>query len=211
VVLRSNGAVRGENPSSNRDSVNAHGNPLKEDRENRLSSRSAGLGNVENTEGDLCEDKGANDQADPNVLETGLTKELSEAGKAVLDAISQRNSPDTRSPDSRDNHDRAGNENTLGRSVDIAEEERVRVVGLPGREEHRQARAESRDNTSRRGSQAHGSGSEQTAERAVQRVNAVVEEFAEAAGGSGSSSLLSVEVIHCLIHEETERETEVEP
>ncbi|KAI6748247.1 hypothetical protein HG531_008789 [Fusarium graminearum] len=143
--------------------------------------RSASLGNVENTEGNLCEDERAEDQTDPDILEACLTEHLSKAGETILDAVSQRNGPDTRSPNARNDHDSTGNKNTLGGTVDVAEEESVSVVGLPGREEHRQAGAERGDDTGCRGSEAHGGGSEQTSQRAVERVDTVVEKFTEAA------------------------------
>lgn len=125
--------------------------------------------------------------------------------------MSQRNGPDTGAPNARHDHNCTGDEDALRRTVDHTEVKSMCVVGFPGREEHGQAWAQRGEDTSGRATQAHGGCFEKTGQRAVERVNTVVEEFTESARGSGSSSLLSVEVIHCLVCEETERKAEVKP
>lgn len=85
------------------------------------------------------------------------------------------------------------------------------VVGLPGREEHGQARAQSSKDASARCAKAHRSRLEQTGQCAVERVDTVVEELAETAGSSGSPGLLSVHIVQGLVHEQTESEAKVQP
>lgn len=85
------------------------------------------------------------------------------------------------------------------------------VVGLPGREEHRNARAESCEDARLGGPQAHGGSFEEGGQGAVQGVDAVVEELTESARGAGAPRLLSVEVVHRLVHEKTQREAQVQP
>lgn len=83
------------------------------------------------------------------------------------------------------------------------------VVCLPSREEHGQAWDESCEDSRLGSAEAHGSSLEKTGQSAIQGVNAVVKELAKSARGSGTSRLLAVEVVHCLVHEETESEAVV--
>lgn len=108
-------------------------------------------------------------------------------------------------------HEGAGNEETFSRTIDEAEVERVSVVRLPCREVHGNTRAQRGEDTRRAGSQSEGGCFEQTGECAVERVNAVVKEFAEAARGSGSASLLAINIVHGLVHEEAKSEAKVQP
>lgn len=64
--------------------------------------------------------------------------------------------PDVGSPDPRGYHDAASNKETLCRSVDDAEIERVGVIGLPCGKEHGKTGAQGSKDTHVRRAQAHG-------------------------------------------------------
>lgn len=87
----------------------------------------------------------------------------------------------------------------------------MRVVCLPGREEHGKAGTQGSEDTGFRGTKSHGGGLEQAGKGAVERIDSVVEELTEAAGSACSSSLLSVDVVHGLVHEQSEGKAHVEP
>lgn len=125
--------------------------------------------------------------------------------------VVKRRRPDTGSINARENHDGACNQNALCRTVDDSKVQSMGMVGLPGREEHRKARAESCKDTGRRGTQTHRGGLEQAGKGAVERVDSMVEEFAESARSSRSPGLLSVQVVEGLVHEQSECEAKVQP
>lgn len=83
------------------------------------------------------------------------------------------------------------------------------VVRLPSREEHGNARAEGGKNARFGGTQTHGGGFEEGGEGAVQGVDTVVEKLTEPARSAGAPRLLSVEVVHRLVHEEAQCEAQV--
>lgn len=211
VVVLHERAVRRKDPERNRDGVDGHGNPLEEDGQDGEAVGAAGLDNVEDAERNLGKDERADNETNPDVSEGSLAQKVSKAGEAAVQTESQRLSPDLRAPDTRHDHDGASDEDTFGGTVDDAEVEGVRVVRLPGREEHGEAGAQRGEDASWRSAQTHGGRLEQTGEGAVEGIDSVVEELAEAARGSCSSRLLAVKVIHSLVHEETKSEAEVNP
>jgi len=97
------------------------------------------------------------------------------------------------------------------RPVKVPQVQRMRVVRLPGGEEHRQAWHQSGEDSGFAGSQSHGSSLEEGAQGAVQAVNAVVEELTEATRGAGSARLFAVDIVHGLVHEETKSEAIIQP
>lgn len=85
------------------------------------------------------------------------------------------------------------------------------VVRLPGGEEHRNARAQRGEDAGLGGAEAHGGRFEKRREGAVERVDAMVEKLAESARRAGAPCLLAIDIVHGLVHEEAEREADVEP
>lgn len=70
------------------------------------------------------------------------------------------------------------------------------MVRLPSGEEHGQTRHEGRECANVGCPQAHGGRLEKACQRAVERVDAMVKQFTEGAGGPRAPSLLSINVIH---------------
>lgn len=211
VVLLHEGAVWGVDPGADTQGEDGHGRPLGEDGQHGQTLLAASAGDVVEAEGNVADEEGQQDQADPYVAEGGLAKHGSEAGQSIAQGGGEGQRPDVRAPDARGDHDAAGDEEALGRSIDDAEIEGVGVIGLPCGKEHGEAGTERSEDAGVGGSQTHGGGFEQAGQGTVQGVDSVIEEFAEAARGSGPPRLLPIHVVHGLIHEQAEGEAEVEP
>lgn len=211
VVVRHQRAVWRREPEANGRSKSNDSAPLHENGCNRKVVGVASFDDVVNAERNVGEDHGNNDQTNPDISERCLANHAMQTGQSVAKQVNDGLGPNLGTPDSGNNHHEASNEDTLSRAVDVAEIERMGVVGLPGREEHWQDWAEGSEDTSWRSAQAHGSRFQQTGQCTVERVDAVVEELAETARCSGSSSLLSIDVVHGLVHEEAESKAEVDP
>ena len=210
VVFGHQCRVGAEEPGADAEGKGDNRGPLEEDGEKRLVARQAGIDDVDDAERNV-EEHGANEAVDPNVLE-GLVAQVLfvQAEEAEdLEVIGQSFGPDLRTKKSAGRHHQAGDQESLCRAVDESEVECMGVVSFPGREPHGQAGAQRSEDTGLGGTQTHGGGFEQTSERAVETVNAMVEELSEAAGGSGASGLFAVDIVHRLVREEAESETEV--
>lgn len=212
VVLGAKGRVRRVDPCANSEGEHCHRRPLQKDGSHRLATRATGLDDMKDAEGDMGREQGEDNHADPDVTDGGLAQQVSKAEHVLLVTLPKLNNglgPDTRAVDPGDNHDTAGDQDALGRAVDSAQVQSVGVVRLPGREEHGQARDESREDAGLGAAETHGGGLEETGQGAVQRVDSVVKELAESARSSCSAGLLSIEIVHGLVHEKTEGEAEV--
>lgn len=215
VVVRADGRVRAECPGANAEREDGHGRPLEEDRQDGLVARLPRLDDIVDAKRNVPNEKRAGDEGDPDVAEAEISKELRRhpqradnvhaAGKDIDQALR----PNSRAAVAANRHNRAGDQDALGRSVEVSKIQGVRMVRLPGREEHGKAGDEGREDARLRGSQAHSPHFQKTSKCAVQAVDAVVEQFAQPARGTGPSRLLAVDIVHRLVHEESEGEAVV--
>lgn len=157
VVVCHQGAVRREHPGSHSKRKDGHWRPFSKDRRYGKALLLPGQGDIVQAEGDVADQQGRDDQANPDISERRLAKHLRQPRQAVAQSIGKRQSPDMRAPNPRGNHDATSNKQALGRAVDDAQIQCVGVVCLPGGKEHGQARAEGRKDASIRCSQTHGS------------------------------------------------------
>lgn len=211
MVLLHERAVRREDPQTNGNGIYGHRSPLKKDRGDGEAVLASRLDDVVHAERDLGKNERADDEADPDVSEGGLTEEIGQAGQVLAQEVVHGLSPDPRTINARHDHDQAGNEQAFGGTVDNAQVECVCMIGFPGREEHGEARTQRGEDTGVGGSQTHGGRLEQAGESAVERIDTVVEEFAETARGSRSAGLFAIDIVHGLVHEQSEGEAEVDP
>lgn len=210
VVLGHQGRVWAIEPGATAEGENDDRGPLEEDRKKRFAARPAGVDDVDNAKRNVDE-HGADEEVDPDVLEGGVAQVLFGQPKETehVEVVGQSFGPDFRTVEPADRHEQAGDQNSLRWSVDVSEVEGMGVVGFPGREPHGQAGAHRSEDTGLRGAQTHSRSFEQAGECAVETVDAVVEELSEAAGGSGTSRLFAVDIVHRLVSEEAESKAEV--
>lgn len=211
MVVAHKRAVRRSEPCGASGGENGDGHPLKEHWEDGQVLLPSGLDDVNNAEWNVPDKQREDNHANPDVSGGSFANHFGEARKRVSPEEMDRLCPHLRAVDTRENHNGASNEQAFRRTVKVSEIQSVGVVSLPGREEHGQARNQGCENTGRARSQSNSGGFEETGECAVEGVDTVVEKFTEAARGSGSASLLAVDVIHGLIHEQAECEAKVHP
>lgn len=82
--------------------------------------------------------------------------------------------PDLRSVDSGKNHDYNRNDQSLGRPIEISEIQCMRMVCLPCREEHWQARDQSRKSPELCRTKAHCGGVKHAGKGAIKRVDSMI-------------------------------------
>lgn len=208
LAERRKGAVQ---PKANGEEVDGKGSPLEKDWRNGQILPPARLHNM------LDAARNVEEQADddghwPDVA-YGQVAQLLCVAKCVLFAqhLHDRRLPNLRTAEARNSHDGSGNEQTLGGAIDVAQVESMRVVCLPGRKEHGNARAQGGENTSLGAAESHGGRLEKGRKCTVERIDAVVEQLAESARGAGAAGLLAIDIVHGLVHEEAECETKIYP
>lgn len=211
VVLPAQGREGAIEPEADREEVDCEGRPLEKNRRQGQVLSAACLDYMLDTPWDVHE-KSRDDDQDPNVAHGKIAKLVGVAESVLLaQYFNDWRCPNLWAVDTREGHDGGGNEQALGRAVEVAQVESVTVVSLPSREEHRNARAKGRENTRFGGAQAHGGSLEERGEGAVQGVDTVVEELTKPTRSAGAPRLLSIEVVHRLVHEEAQREAKIQP
>lgn len=209
MVVTHERAVWRKHPGTGADGEDGHWDPFHKHGKNREALCLTRTGNVQDAKGDVAGNQQENQHANPDIPERDISNEVSHSLQVVAPDVCQRLRENVRPVDSRDDHDTAGNKEAFCRTIEEAKIQRVRVVRLPRREEHGEARDKRSEDAGRRCAQPHGGRFEQAGECAVERVDAVVEELSQAARGSGSSGLLSVDIVHRLVHEESECKAKV--
>lgn len=213
VVLTPQRRVRAVQPRPDRERVHRHGRPLEEDGEHGLPPRPPRPHHVQHAERHVPEHERADDDGDPGVADGVFSDEVGVPEQVLGPAgeLDDGARPDVRAENTGERHDGGGDQEALGGAVEVAQVQGVRVVGLPGGEEHGEAGAQSGEDARLGRAERHGGRLQQAAQRAVQRVDAVVEELSQSARCPCPPRLLPVHVVHRLVHEESEREAEVEP
>ena len=215
VVFLGEGRVGRVEPGEGGEDEDGHRGPLEEDREDVLTAGEARFNDVVDAEGHMGKEDGETQEPDPDVDEGDVAQDRVGEAEKVEDCgdrkLAEGLRPDAGPVVAGDEHHQAGEQDALGRTVDVAQVKRVRVVGLPGREEHGQGRGESCEDARLRGTETECSSFEQRGECAIERVDAVVEELTQTGRGSGAASLLAVDIVESLVHEETESEAVVDP
>lgn len=209
MVLLHQGAMGRVNPETNGEGINSHGNPLKEDGSDWQPLSTARAYNIVDADRYVTSDQGPNDKRNPDIEHGCVADGLSHLGQLASEKTRYGFRPYIRAVNSRNGHDGAGDKDTLRRTIEPSEIERVCMICFPCGEEHGEARAESGVDTGLGGSETHGSSFQKTAQGAVQRVYSVVKEFTQTARSTSSASLFAVDIVHGLVHEKAECETEV--
>ena len=110
----------------------------------------------------MGDEEGEEERWDPTVTEGQVVEEL-----LVANHVGDAEGPDLRAVVARDDHDGAGEDEALGRAVEVAEVEGVRVVGFPGREEHGEAGHEGGEGAGFGRAKTHGGGFAETGKGTV--------------------------------------------
>ena len=115
VILISQRRVRAQQPSSNRESENCHRRPLQENRRDRKPIATTGCDYVFDAEGDVCSEKGDDNDAHPHISECNIAK----AGwpKSWPEKVDERLRPDPWSVVACDSHYRASEDKTFSWTV----------------------------------------------------------------------------------------------
>lgn len=90
----------------------------------------------------MCQAESKQQNRTPEIEEAGLAQEL-----FVTEERRKRRRPEGRAVVAREDHDERGDDQTFGGTIEIAEEQGVGVVCLPGREEHGQCGDERGEST----------------------------------------------------------------
>lgn len=221
VVVEKSGVWRKE-PAESARGEGDDGEPFEEDGEDRESVPATSANNVADAnsvsyskgcswfenipEWHMSDKDGAQEDGDPEVAQGVVAKESLEAN-----LVGDGSNPHGLTIISACNQYAAGNNQTLGRSIDVSQVQHVSVIGFPGRKPHGNSGQERREDTSRSCSQAHSRNLADTGQSAVQRVDSVVKEFTEGRAGSSPARLLSVKVVHGRVHPESKSKGVVDP
>lgn len=100
---------------------------------------------------------------------------------------------------------------SLCRTVEVAQIQRMGMVCLPSREEHGQHRDQRSKGANLGRAVSNSRRLEETGQSAVQRINPMVKKFSQRARGAGSARLLSVDVVHGGVHPHAKGEAVVYP
>lgn len=156
VVVTHERAVWRKHPGTGADGEDSHWDPFHKHRENRKALCLARTGNVQDAKGDVAGNQQENQHANPDIPERDISNEVSHSLQVVAPDMCQRLRENVRPVDSRDDHDTAGNKEAFSRTIEEAKIQRVRVVRLPRREEHGEARDKCSEDAGRRRAQSHG-------------------------------------------------------
>jgi len=103
--------------------------------------------------------------------------------------------PDQGAGDSRDGHGQASNDQTLGRTIDVAKVKDAGVVLLPGRQEEGKGCQEQEKGSVPAVAHGHASSLVHSSDTTVQGIASVIKELSQGGRGSSPASLLSVHVV----------------
>lgn len=160
VVIAHEGRVRRVEPEADAGGVDEHGGPFEEDGGEGEVLRATGADDVVDAEGEVREEEGGEDEGHPDVEDGGGAEEGGQGDEGA-----DGEGPDGGAVGAGEEHDCAGDYEALcgrrfshadelaggmggkggrkgrftGWAVEVAQIKRVRMVGLPGREEHGQA------------------------------------------------------------------------
>ena len=162
AVVAQEAGVGREEPGADGERIHQHGRPVEEDGQDRQVRAAPRFHHVPHAFGEVGDEEGEEERRDPTVTEGQVVEEL-----LVADHVGDAEGPDLRAVVARDDHDGAGEDEALGRAVEVAEVEGVRVVGFPGREEHGEAGHEGGEGAGFGGTETHGGGFAETGERTV--------------------------------------------
>lgn len=127
------------------------------------------------------------------------------------DQVRQPHGPHLQPKDARRQHEPNRNQNALGRAVQVAQVQRVRMVRLPRRQKHGHAGYKRDERGFARRPHAHARRLHQAPETAVERINAMVKQLPKRRAGPCPPRLFPVNVVHGLVKEQAARKRKVQP
>lgn len=193
---------RGGEPSVGADKEQGHGQQLRVSSDHRLVLLLARLVNGDQAWGNMAKDKQQGHPADHEVQEDPVLGEDAKVGAKDLDDLA---APEHRALESRDQHDNAGNDQTLGGSVDISKVEDASVVLLPGGQEEGQGGQEQEEGRVPGVAHGHAGSLVDGSNAAVQGVASVVKELTQGRGRSSAAGLLSIHVVKGRVQPQSNR------
>lgn len=193
---------RGGEPGVGTDKEQGHGQQLRVSSDYRLVLFLARLVDSDQAWGNVTKDEQQGHAADHEVQEDPVLGEDAKVGAKDLDNLA---APEHGAFESRDQHDSAGKDQALSRSVDISKVEDTSVVLLPGGEEEGQGGQEQEEGRVPRVAHGHAGSLVDGSNAAVQGVASMVKKLAQGGRRSSAAGLLSIHIVKSRIQPQSDR------